>query len=143
MANKQKIARTTLCVGYQQNGDDYEGGNCGHLQEGQRAFGRSVEMDSMGSESYLLCEACYKAATTERMAEKVLCYDCKQSFTRSQTTAYTPYDEACEREHQRVVLTICNSCQKQEVHLERLRQDKRQMERDLEDLDPTDYEGTW
>lgn len=143
MANSKKITRTSLVVGYQQNGDDYEGGNCQHLVQGQRAFGRSVEMDSMGSESYLMCEACYKEATAERQTERVLCHDCKLSGPRGEMVPYIPYEEFGEHEYQRVKLHICKSCQTGETHLERLRNDKRLMDKDLEDIREDTHEGFW
>lgn len=143
MANKFKHSRTTLCVGYTQNGDDYEGGNCEHLKEGERAHGRSQEIDSMGSESYLMCRECYEKLVAEHNEELVRCNDCLLSFKRSQTITYTPYEESAEPEYQRVKFSVCKDCQGQEKHLDRLRHDNRLMDKDLEEFTGEGIEGFW
>jgi hypothetical protein len=120
---------TTRCVGFIQDGNVCEGGNCEHLEDGDQAHGYSGEADSWGSEHYLMCKSCYDQFLIDRQTELVDCEDCGLDVPRNEGKNYTPYfcDEL-PRERNRIF--VCNNCAPLPAHQSRLAQDDRDMEAD-------------
>ena len=121
MSNIYSHGRTKLKVGYIQQGADYEGGNCKHLKENDEAYGYSRERDSFGSETYLMCEKCYKQHLKDYSEELVTCHDCGQEVARCGMIAWKPFDY--HEPSGDKPLMICNSCSLQMKHLDRINDD--------------------
>lgn len=116
-------------VGFIQEGQVCEGGNCEHLQEGDAAHGQTSEHDSMGSEVYLMCKACYEEFLVGRQQELLECHDCHGEFPRNKTRFYKAYDsESIESEIFRA--DICLTCWNATRHQTRLARDSERAEED-------------
>lgn len=140
-----------------------EGGRCGHLKDGDVAFGYSGEADSFGEERYLKCQPCYEAFLQVRKTEPTECDDCGQEFPRNTLYRYVPYImDGSPSENEDSKRWVCKDCQTKDRHIQRLENDAflRQQDDDEEDFlipdedwddcepdpeDPTDHQctGRW
>lgn len=134
MSNWFKHGKTDLCVGFLQQGNICEGGNCEHLKENDQAFGYTSENDSFGSEYYLYCETCYNEFLEERKVVPVECHDCKGKFPRNETCTHIPYfvDEEPRAKWAKI---ICNGCRVKPRHLARLDADEEERSHDQRNQD--------
>lgn len=128
---------TDLKVGFEKDGKDCEGGNCEHLQRGDKAYGQSAENDPWGSEIHLMCQKCYEAFVAGRKVEPIDCDDCSREVPRNKTISHIPYyvDEFPREKWKKVV---CEDCQKLPRHLRRLEIDEEEREQDRRRSDELD-----
>ena len=112
---------TSKRVGFIMEGGVCEGGNCEHLQEGDKAYGQSSENDSMGSEMYLMCKPCYEAFVAMKRVESIQCSDCHQMFPRNELTRFIPYDaDGSPGEQEMAKRWLCKTCVEAPRHQRRL-----------------------
>lgn len=98
--------------------DDY----CEHVEaDHSKLYKVSKEHDSMGSESYGVCEECWNKIKAERDEEEKVCYDCKHSFKMSQLNEWRWYDFYAPQGDEPLI--ICNGCLQGETHRNRVAKD--------------------
>lgn len=129
-------------VGFVQDGNICEGGNCEHLNRGDKAHAHSSENDSFGSEMYLMCKVCWEQDKIDRQEELVHCNDCRSEFPRKNMRFYKAYDsESIESEIFRA--DICLQCWDAPRHQARLERDEERRQEDREAIygGDDDWEG--
>ena len=125
--------RTSLKVGFQQDGGVCEGGNCEHLKEGDEAYGYSGEADSFGEERHLMCQPCYEAFLIARRVEPTECNDCGREFPRNELKRYVPYAlDGSPSENEAAKRWICKTCLEMPRHKDRLANDEYHRQRDAD-----------
>lgn len=129
MANWFAHGRTTLKVGFGQQGSECEGGSCKHLKEGDVATGYTSENDSFGSEVYLYCSNCYDQFLERRKAEPVVCNDCSATVPRNTAKFHIPY-YVDEQPAAKWLSIVCKDCQTKPRHLKRLEIDEEERSHD-------------
>lgn len=96
---------------------------CEHVEEdGSKLHVVSREHDSMGSESYGMCEACFTAAEEYEGNQEDTCHDCHGVFKMKELKEWKWYDFSYQQGDE--PLLICESCRVAEKHVERVRKDK-------------------
>lgn len=113
--------------------DDY----CEHV-EGDHSKLKviSKEHDSMGSESYGVCQECWDAIQKERDEEEGTCHDCKQVFKMKELKEWRWYDFYEPQGDE--PLLLCESCLSSETHQHRVAKDKSDYELEVGREEDTD-----
>lgn len=91
----------------------------------------SYENDSFGQEGYCMCESCWTAAQAAEDEVEYVCEDCKQSVKLKDGRFWKWYDFSAAQGDE--PLFICNTCRKGETHVNRVRQDRQDYEREFSD----------
>lgn len=109
-----------------------EHGGCEHVTD-DPSKGHVVhyENDYWGREGFVMCEVCEEAKEIEMDNEEVCCYDCKGVFQRKDTVEWKWYDFYPAQGDEPIV--VCKHCRILPKHLERVRKDREDYEREFEE----------
>ena len=89
----------------------------------------SREHDSMGSESYGMCQECWDKAKKYKEEQEETCHDCHGVFKMGELKEWKWYDFSHYQGDE--PLLICSACCKSHKHIERVSRDKESYEAEL------------
>ena len=109
--------------------------HCEHVRVGERAYRRDIASDGLGNvECWAGCEECAKAVDEAVGAAMDVCSDCGQEFPMRELMPWSYWDDTREDEP----LLLCPHCGQAEKHIERVRQDRASLERELKEQEDWD-----
>lgn len=112
---------------------------CEHVEaDSKKLYRISREHDSMGSESYGMCEECWNKAEEYEDNQEDTCHDCHGVFKMKELKEWKWYDFYAPQGDE--PLLICESCQQAEKHVERVRKDKADYDAEFPPQDDFDEE---